>query len=206
MKALALAGLFSLAAVMVLSIVEGAEKLRLALHGLLASLAVAVYGMFLFFRPDFVFTAGWVGLVAAALVGQLFGSKLLPNPHGLLAFLLTASVVDLMSVASGPTKALIEAAESGATSLVHYLALLLPWHGSLVPALGVGDLFGLAVLLSSLRCQGFSRGLSFVFGLSGILAALVVALIIGGVAGYPFLTAAAVAALVYKRWQSEKFA
>lgn len=206
MKALALVGLFSLASLAVFASVEGAERLRPLVRVLLASVAVIAYGLFLVVRPEPVLAAGWVGLVAASLAGQLFGSKLIPNPHGLLAFFLTASVVDLTSVAAGPTRALVEAADSGAISLVHYLALLLPWHGSLLPALGVSDLFGLAVLLASLRCQGFGRGLSFGFGLTGILAALVVALARGGVAGYPFLAGSAVAALLFKRWHGKPLA
>ncbi len=203
MKAIALALLFSLASLTVLAIVEAVEKLQPLVRTLLTLLAIAVYGLVLVLQPEPVLAAGWVGLVAVSFAGQAFGSKLIPNAPGLITFFITASILDLTSVAAGPTKILLDAADGGETVLVHYLALLLPWQGTQIPALGVGDLFGLAVLFSSLRGQGFSRRGAFTFGLLGLLAALAVALAWGGVAGYPFLGVAAIAALLFKNWQNE---
>lgn len=199
-RLVALCGLFLAASLAVLFIVEMNRALTRWQRFLLTGLFVSAYALILYFRPDPPLVGGLVGLIAAGLIGTRFGSSFVGTPHGLLAFLMTASVVDLVSVASGPTKILADAAADGTSNLILYLAILLPWEGRLIPALGVGDIFGLAVLFASLRHQEFGRVSTFACGFVGILLALFVGLARGGTAGYPFLAAAAVVALAIRRW------
>lgn len=199
-RLVALCGLFLASSLAVLFIVEMNRALTRWQRILLAGLFIPAYALILYFRPDPPLVGGLVGLIAVGLIGTRFGSLYVGTPHGLLAFLLTASVVDLVSVASGPTKFLTDAAADGTSSLILYLAILLPWDGRLIPALGVGDIFGLAVLFASLRHQKFGRASTFTCGFVGLLLALFVGLARGGTAGYPFLAAAAAVALALRRW------
>ena len=206
LRIIALCVLFFASALAVSYIVEFSLKLSRKRLIALAGLSASAYAVVLYLAPEPALVGGLVGLVAAGFVGSLFGSVLLPTPQGLLTFLLTASMVDLMSVAGGPTKALIDAAAAGTSDLILYLAILLPWEGKLIPALGVSDLFGLAVMFASLRRQDFGAASTFVWGFCGILAALFVGLVRGGVAGYPFLAAAVVAALLLRKARDRKAA
>lgn len=198
-KIVALCMLLLVASLAVLWVVETAAGLSSRIRIAVTLVSTVSYGLLLLLRPEPALVAGWIGLVAVALIGHGFGSRFIPNAPGLIAFLLTASVMDVSSVASGPTRALLESAADGTNSLVFYLTLLLPWDGRLLPAVGVGDLLGLAVLFASLRQQGFSSAKAFVVGFLGLFSALVVALIRGGVAGYPFLALAVIGSLAIEK-------
>ena len=167
------------------------------LHVLFVSIVmVAGYVVVLITRPSPVPMGGLVGAVAAALVGSLFGAYVVSNLPGLVAFLVTASALDILSVRSGPTKALFDAA-SGGDGIVYYLVVLLPWEEGFVPVIGVSDLFGLAVIFAALLGMGAGRWPSFLCGLSGILLALAAGLLLGGVPAYPLLAALAVPLAVW---------
>jgi predicted acyltransferase len=161
-----------------------------------AVLLAASYVVILITRPSPVPVGGLLGAIASSLVGALFGAYVVSNLPGLVAFLVTASALDILSVRSGPTKALFDTA-SGGDGLVYYLVVLLPWEEGFIPVIGVGDLFGLAVIFAALLGMGAGKGMTSLCGLSGILLALAAGLLLGGVPAYPLLAALAVPLAVW---------
>ncbi len=200
-KILALVLLFLVASAAVYALVEWAVRLARARRFLVAGVAAVTYALVLVLRPDPQILGGLAGLVAAGLGGAILGASLLPDRRGLLAFLVAASIADVASVTFGPTRELAEAAGAGTSDLIFYLAVLLPWEGRLIPALGVSDLFGLAAVFASLRQQGFSGAVAFGCGTAGLVMALAGGLILGGAPGYPFLLLAVVALLTARWWR-----
>ncbi len=163
----------------------------------LVALSLGVlYAGVLITRPAPVIAGGIVGGVAAIAIGAWLGSAVLPNLPGLVTFLLTASVLDVMSVRGGPTRALFDAAGSDG-GFVYYLVVLLPWQDGFIPVVGVSDLFGLAVILACLLAMGCQRWLALACGLSAMLFAFAAGLLLGGVPAYPLLAAFAVPVAVW---------
>ena len=201
MMFVALFGLFLASSAAIFALTETNATISRAAGMACAISATAIYALVLYVRPDPPLIGGLIGLVAAGFVGGVFGADLIATAPGLVAFLVTASIVDTVSVYAGPTQAIIEAAQGGSNNILLYLAVLLPQKTGYIPALGVSDLFGIAVVFSSLRQLGFPRISVYICGTSGIMLALVAGLIVGGAPGYPFL---AVVVAIYLVWNRTK--
>jgi hypothetical protein len=196
---LAVAALVSFGGVVV--VVAGARGLQGLdpRRGVVAAVAlIAAFGAAMVLRPP-------VGLASniAVLGGATGAAMLLSRPLGsrasVLAFLITAALVDLFSFSEGLTRAIVEAYREGRSPVLLYLTLVVRDAGRPIPVVGIGDLVvggaaAVALLAVGVRAMLVTAGLG-----ASLFAALVIGIWRGGAAAVPFL-AGAFALVVW--WQA----
>lgn len=132
-------------------------------------------------------------VLGSGAVGAALLARAMPTPGALAALAVTASVVDVVSFSTGPTRWLLDSGSAEVSTALRYLAVSIPWSGRTVPVVGVGDLLIFGALFLALRELGH-RGWAAGAVLSvGLLLALAVGLVRGGAFGIPFMAAGAVA-------------
>lgn len=142
-----------------------------------------------------LFTQTWnwimndvVILLIAILASRLFGVN---SKSALVSFCVAVSVADFISFTLGPTHRIILAFQQGESALLQYLNITLPLAGKMVSVVGVGDLLILGAIFYSFRRMGYEGVGSFLFPLAGLLVALTVGLLAGGIFALPFVSAGA---------------
>jgi hypothetical protein len=170
-------------------------KLRIAATAFLLSLAVYI-GLF-FLRPVSVILSDTFMLLSAAGFGVIVGRGIKTAPV-IISFSIAASIVDILSFTAGPTRAIIKAAEQhGQGSLLNIMAFSIVLNGQVRPIIGLGDFLILGTYFVTL-CQlnvGFS--MQFVVPTAGLLAALMVGVMVGGVYAIPFMAAMVIGYLLF---------
>jgi hypothetical protein len=123
--------------------------------------------------------------------GVLWLERGLRTPGAVIAFLVVAAVVDLLSVSGGVSRLLIERHRQGTSDLLLYLTLVVPIRDHAVPIVGIGDLLvGGTAATALLRLGLRPVGVMVTFAI-GLLAALAYGLWRGGAPAVPFIAAAA---------------
>jgi hypothetical protein len=112
-------------------------------------------------------------------------------------------LADIVSFTVGPTRALLDRFGGSTGTLVPYLAVTIAWRGQQVPVAGIGDLILLGVFFLGLRQVGFRAWAGWAVPTLGLLVALAVGLVAGGVFGIPFMAAAVVAVLYARRRRAQ---
>jgi len=138
-------------------------------------------------------------ILAGSSIGFLL-SRLLSSTASVLAFLLTAAVVDLFSFSGGLTNTILSAYRAGGSGLLSYMAVFVETGGQNHAVIGVGDL---AILTASYL--GFHRSTGAgtepaLWLLGGLSVALGVGLVFGGLPGVPFLAGGALFFVARQRW------
>lgn len=162
------------------------DLLRPAYLVALALVAVALYAVLLVVRPANTSITNAAVLLTALLVGSFLG-KLLVSPSALVSFCITAAVADIVSSLVGATAKLSQGFETGASALLQYLSLSFSVHGSLRPIVGISDLIIMTAIYFALRRTGQTGWLAFAAPAAGLLLALAVGLLVGGIAALPFI-------------------
>ncbi len=163
---------------------------------LLAGILLLIYGAIIIFRPP-----AWPVIDIAVLMGAIGAVILigggLNSSGAIVAMLLAAATVDILSVSGGLTRAIIDGYQDGTSDLLLYLALVVPISGRLIPIVGISDLFiGGAATVALIRLE--FRPVAVIGAISlGLLAALVYGIWRGGAAALPFI-AVAVLLLVWR--------
>jgi hypothetical protein len=155
-----------------------------------AAAVVLFYAVLLLLRPDGLASSNVAVLSVSIAVGTRIGRGL-ASRGALLAFAVTASIIDIVSFTAGPTRWLLGRGSGSAREGIRYLAVSLPVSGRDVPIVGVGDLLILAVLFTGLRGLRMPTFSSAAVLCAGLLAALAVGLVAGGAFGIPFMAGAA---------------
>jgi hypothetical protein len=114
----------------------------------------------------------------------------------LVALAVAASVADIISFSTGPTRWLLEGPTGEMWAGLPYLAVTVPVAGQPIPVVGIGDLLLFTTFFLGLTRLGVGRAASFVTLACGLLVALVVGLLRGGAFGIPFMAAGVVLLLV----------
>lgn len=162
----------------------------------LAGGLLLTYATVLVLRPF-----GWLAIDLAVLAGAVGGVLLLERglrtAAAVIAFLVVAAVVDVLSVSGGASRMLIERYREGTSDLLLYLTLAVPVRGRAIPIVGIGDLLvggaaAVALLRLGLRPIAVMGALA-----TGLLTALAYGLWRGGAPAVPFI-AAAVSYLVWR--------
>jgi hypothetical protein len=162
------------------------------------SLAVlACYLAVLVLRPDVALLANVSVLIVAVVVGSLLGT-LVTNLPALVSFCVAASIVDLLSTHAGTTAKLIQAFHAGTTSLLPHLSVSLAVYGHIRPVVGIGDLVILTAIDFSLRRRGHADVFAFAAPTAGVLLALAVGLLLGGVFAIPFISATTIGYVAFR--------
>jgi hypothetical protein len=163
---------------------------------LLAGIFLLIYGAVLIFRPsawpviDLAVLIGVVG--AVVLIGSGLGSS-----GAVVAMLVAAAAVDILSVSGGLTRAIIDGYREGTSDLLLYLSLVVPIDGRLTPIVGISDLIIGGSAATALIRLGL-RPVAVIGAIAiGLLGALAYGIWRGGVAALPFI-AVAVLLLVWR--------
>jgi hypothetical protein len=129
------------------------SRLRATAQSWAAAVAVLAYAALLVFRPAGLVSSNAAVLAVSIAAGTRLGRGL-RSRGALLAFAITASVIDIVSFTTGPTRWLLGRGGGSAWEGIRYLAVSLPLTDGIVPVVGVGDLFVLALLFTGLRGLG----------------------------------------------------
>jgi hypothetical protein len=132
-------------------------------------------------------------VLGSSVGGALLLARTVPSSGALVTLAVTASVVDVVSFLTGPTRWLLDAGVGGTHRAVQYLAVCVPYAGSVVPAVGIGDLLLFGVFFLGLERQGTPRWMSLGVLSLGLLVALGFGLWLGGAFGIPFMAVGTVA-------------
>ena len=163
---------------------------------MLAPVALGFAGL-LIFRPPSLLLSNTAVLVISA-VGARWLAGILRGEGAVFAFSMAASVADIVSFFAGPTRHLLDGAETGPGSVVSYLAFSIPVGGSVLPLLGAADLLFVGVYFLVLRALGATVPTAVALPTLGMLLAMAVGLWLGGVPGIPFLAGVSVAYLLFR--------
>lgn len=170
---------------------KGKELWWVVVPGLLS------YAVLLVWQPENLWFSNIGVLTAAVLAGSLIGRQL-GNSTSLIVFSITAALVDIFSFSGGLTKKIIDSYEQGQNLLLRFLTISIPLKGKIVPLVGLGDLLIMGAIFYVLLKLKYPGWQCLLVPLAGLLLAVVVGLITGGVFGLPFIAAAVIAFLVYK--------
>jgi hypothetical protein len=135
-----------------------------------------------------------VSILAASLIGITLSSS-----SALIAFCITAGIVDFLSFSGGLTAKIIADYEQGHNVLLQYLSISVPISDQLTPIMGIGDLVILGSVYYALLRLGHNDSLAFIFPLTGLLIALTIGLMAGGVYALPFIGGATIVYLLLVR-------
>jgi hypothetical protein len=140
----------------------------------------------LILHPPSLIVSNVVVLGSAVGAGVLL-VRLVPTPGALAALAIAASVADIVSFSSGPTRWLLGGGWGQTWAGLSYLAISLPVNERVVPIVGIGDLLLFPTFYLGLSSLGWDRRISFGILAGGLLAALAVGLTRGGAFGIPFM-------------------
>ena len=156
-----------------------------------AGVAVAAYTAVLVVRPQESVLSNTSALLVALFLGSLLGS-LVKSPAALISFCIAAAIADVVSFEVGVTAKLIQAYHSNASNVFQYLCLSVPVHGHQWPVVGIGDLLVLTVIFFTLHCLGHRSAVAFAAPVTGLLLAVVIGMLVGGIFAIPFVVATTV--------------
>jgi hypothetical protein len=155
---------------------------------------------------------GWVALadlakvMAAAALGFWLAEQM-PGPAVVVGIAAVAAVADIVSVAAGPTKALL----AHAPGAVGYLTLAFAWPGRdparAYTALGVSDVIFFCLYLCAARRFGLRVAATAVGMALSVVVSVVIGLSVGAVPALPLLGTAFVgvnADLLWRAWRRRR--
>lgn len=145
--------------------------------------------------------SSWPVSDLAVLLGATGGAVLigtsLRSSQSVVAFLVTAAVIDILSLSSGLSRTIVDRWQAGTSDLLLYLTLVVPIKGRLVPMVGVGDLLvGGAAAMALIRTGFKPIAVNGALAI-GLIAALAYGLWRGGAPGLPFM-AVTISLLVWR--------
>lgn len=156
---------------------------------LLAGILLLIYASLIFLRP-----ASWLIIDIAVLVGAIGAAVILGgslrSAGAVLTMLVTAAVVDILSVSGGLSRIIIDQYQEGTSDLILYLVLVLPIDSRLLPIVGISDLLLGGSAASALIRLGFKPIPVFGMIALGFLGALAYGIWQGGAPALPFIAAA----------------
>jgi hypothetical protein len=180
-------------AVAALGVAVTATRLPRRLRFILAVLFLGLYTAALSLTPTGSLARIASAVAVAALGGYMLGERL-RDRGSLLAFFVTAAVVDTFSMTAGPTKAVLLQSTEASRRLLEVLAVVVSLHGRRFAVIGLPDLLGVAALFVGLRLAGVRPAVALTAPPIAVAAALAVALAWRPLPVFPFLAIAALAA------------
>lgn len=187
-----------LAAAVEYVVVAYAQRLRRGVQWRILLPVLLLYGLLLYLRPSNLLLSNGIVLAVTTLGGTLIGAGLTTRST-VISFSIASSLADILSFTVGPTRILLDQFGGATSSLVTYLTITIPVREQVLPLIGIGDLMILSAYFAALRQLGCSALVSFGAPLSGVIAALSVGLVLGGVFGIPFMAVAVVGVLLLSR-------
>jgi hypothetical protein len=158
----------------------------------------AAYLGLLLWRPENLWLSNTMVVLVGAAAGLLL-SRVLGSKESVVAFLVAAAVVDLISFWRGPTDALLRAFEAGGPNLLTYMAGILNLEGGRFAVVGIGDLFLLSAAYLGLGAHTRREVAPALWLLGGLLVAVGLGIPLGGMPGIPFILLGALGYLAWDR-------
>lgn len=156
--------------------------------------AAALAGLACFAWPRSLYASNALVLSGGAAAGMLIG-RFLRSVGALVTFTIVAAVVDVFSVARGPTRWLLEAKSHSGLSALRFLAICAPAEGRLLAVIGAGDLLLTAAIAAAMAGLGYRLRAAVIVPVAALIAAVILGLAWRPMPAIPFL-AVAVAAFV----------
>jgi hypothetical protein len=127
------------------------------------------------------------------LIGR--GIKTVPS---IVSFSIAGSIADIVSFNWGPTHFFMKAAEQlNPASLLNLMAFSIVFKGSICPIVGLGDFIFIGIYFIALRQIGAGSWAQFIIPTAGLLGALVVGVLVGGIYAIPFMAAVVIGYLFF---------
>jgi hypothetical protein len=158
---------------------------------ILAVAAFTIYAGFLFLRPDSWILINVVVLSVAGVGGSGLG-LLIGSKASLITFCIVASIVDVYSVVQGATSTIVDSYREGSSDLLRYLAISVPVDGDITPIVGIGDFFVISAIYFVLARLGYQQMQVMLVPVAGLLLAVIVGMLVGGIFAIPFIAATTV--------------
>ena len=180
-------------AVAAIGVAVTAMRLPRRQRSALAALFLGLYTAALFLTPTGSLPRIASAVAVAALGGCLLGDRL-RDRGTLLAFFITAAVVDTLSTTAGPTRAILSQGTEASRRLLEALAVVVSIQGRRFAVIGLPDLLGAAALFAGLRLARVRLSVAMAVPPIAVAAALAIALSWRPLPVFPFLAVAALAA------------
>ena len=174
------------------------NRFRLVHHITLTLVSLGLYSAVILALPTNSLITNASVLLVAVSVGSLLGVVFI-NPSALVPFCITAAMVDIISSQIGITAKLSHDFQTGSSPLLRYLSLSFSVQERLRPIVGLSDLIVMTAIYFALRRAGSVGLLAFAAPVAGLLLALAVGLLVGGIAALPFIAATTVAFVMLTR-------
>lgn len=127
-------------------------------------------------------------------------SLTITSSSALIAFCITAGIVDFFSFSGGLTAKIIANCEQEHNLLLQHLSITVPLSGQITPIIGIGDLIIMGSIYCALSRLEYRGWLAFLFPLGGLLTALTVGILLGGVSALPFIGSTTI---IYLLWNPQ---
>jgi hypothetical protein len=156
------------------------------------------YALTLAFGPRFFLYSDAI-LLAGAVAASSLIAQAVRSPESLVVFCVAAAVADVLSYSGGLTERIVEAYRLSDNDLLLSLMVTVPVAGELRPIVGVGDLIITGTVFSVLDRARHPPLATFFAPVSGLLVALIVGLLTGGIGAIPFIAATTIGYVLWSR-------
>ena len=173
-------------------------RLRTARIAAFTGAALVAYAVVLVVRPPGLILADTAVMIVALSLGSLLGT-LVGSLPALASFCIAGAVADIVSFEVGVTARLIAAYDRDASNVFQYLCLSVPVRGHPWPVVGIGDLVIVTAIVFALRRLGHRSAVAFAAPVGGLLLAVVVGMLVGGIFAIPFIAATTLAYVWFVR-------
>ncbi len=152
-----------------------------------------------FFIPNVSIWLTNIAVIMSAGTISFLLAKGISGKAPLIAFLVTASLIDILSFSNGLTRSIITLAQSGNPHLLSMLTISFSNQGVTSFVLGLGDLIIFAVVFLSLRKLGLEKFRAFFAPFLGLAIAIVWGVQVGGLSAIPVIAASSLTTLLLEK-------
>lgn len=152
------------------------------------AVALVAYLLLFVLRPSIWPLSDVLVMLVSVLLGSYISGSL-TTPSSIVAFCITASIADIISFSGGVSAKIMTDYAQGKSPFLQYLAVSLPLGGIVAPLIGLGDIIILSSIFYAFAKIGYRGLASFLFPLAGLLIALTVGFLVGGIFALPFISA-----------------
>jgi hypothetical protein len=199
MKILLIYGVVAITAFMVQFGVRALKKIPLKKIYIALAAAVLIYCLMISFQVSNWVIGNCLIIAISILAGFAIGNSI-STVSSLIVFCITAGIVDFVSFTGGLSARIIEEYSKGHNLILQNLCISIPFHGKIVPLLGIGDLFVLGIILRSLNKIGFESWFVPLIPIAGLLIALLIGLMFHGIYALPIIGGVTIIFLLIKNY------
>ena len=160
--------------------------------------AAFLYTSLFVFQTESDFLSNSFILMMSIGGGTVLG-LLLSHRGSLITFCSIASLADIYSFFSGPTRQIVEAYQMETSSLLSYLSISWIIEGQPSFLIGIGDLLVLGAVFYALLALRYSYKISMLVPLTGLAIALITGMLLHGIFAIPFIGIPVILFIVFRK-------